>query len=1058
MGDIAIAGSVNVGARKASKLKVFISYSRKDLDFAQAIVVALEARGLAPKIDTRDLPKLEDWRSELLGFIHEADAVVFVVSPDSISSPVCSWEIEQVAKLNKRLAPIILKRVPDERIPQAIAKINYLFFDGSEAFERQADELAKALQTDLVWLKEHTRIGELARRWAVRLERSPVQSEALLLRDSELFDAEQWISRRPGDSQEPTEQHRAFVTASRMAQQRRDARSRRNSRVLATGSISVALVLAVLGGLFFHAWRGSERRQSLFLADLSRQNLKNGDAGTAMLLAIEALPDRLSGSFLSFLRPYVPEAQLALDIASRHMQEQFLIPGDGHFISKAQFSPDGHSMIAISPTDPVPVIWDCRTHQPLFRLIGHTGGVLDAAYAPDGRSVVTGSVDKTARVWTLEAGKAPAILSGHEEPLRKVAWSRDGRTILTLAGDTGRTWDAQTGKPLAVIRGIRSAAFSPDGKTITSFSNDQFSTVGLWRAASGQELTPPEHPSSVVFSPDGQVVLTLHGDTAPHLRQSDSMQDIAVLAGHENVVSGAAFTADGTLVVTSSFDTTARIWDVKTGALLVVLRGHEAPISAAIFNVDGSRVITLATDRSANIWETASGKLIATLRDPKSWKKVLFSPDGKTVLTLDQSDTARLWHVETGRQLAAIEEEVIFVFSADGGTLLTLPDMNGDSVASLWDTATGQRFALLRGHEAQIINAAFSPDSKTIVTMSLDGTLRLWSRDPKPTEQRPLTSGMWKSTADGRKSLRPYSGEQGDVIKLRNNLTGTIIATLKVEGENLNDAGFDPSGRLVVTHADKIARLWDSETGAHLLALNNDEYVTAAAFSNDSKKLATASSDGAAHVWDVQTGKLLAICKGHEATVNSVAFSADGTEIVTASDDRTAAVWNAMNGRMLSRFFDPEPKQTIALSSGQLKDAAISPDARRILTVGYTGEIRVWDIATEKVIAELGDYDSYRRHASFAADGAVIADGQGHTVRWEIPSTEVLVDRSKADVPRCLTPGQREKFFLSSTIPNWCLDKRLYPFGYRSPPRLSEGEWIMLNERESVLAVATSWQ
>src|SRR5271165_572018 len=117
------------GDSAAKRLRVFISYSRKDLTFAERIVEALEARGLAPKIDLRDLPKLEDWRRELLGFIREADAVVFIVSKNSISSPVCGWEVQQVAYLNKRLAPIVLERVPDDHIPEAVAKINYLFFD-----------------------------------------------------------------------------------------------------------------------------------------------------------------------------------------------------------------------------------------------------------------------------------------------------------------------------------------------------------------------------------------------------------------------------------------------------------------------------------------------------------------------------------------------------------------------------------------------------------------------------------------------------------------------------------------------------------------------------------------------------------------------------------------------------------------------------------------------------------------------------------------------------------------------------------------------------------------
>jgi TIR domain len=129
---------------------------RKDLAFAQRMVTALKARALAPKIDTRDLPDLEDWRRELLDFIRASDTVVFIVSPRSVSSPVCAWEVSQVAALNKRLAPIILERVDDDRVPDEIAKINYLFFDPPNDFDERANKLARALLTDVAWLEEHT--------------------------------------------------------------------------------------------------------------------------------------------------------------------------------------------------------------------------------------------------------------------------------------------------------------------------------------------------------------------------------------------------------------------------------------------------------------------------------------------------------------------------------------------------------------------------------------------------------------------------------------------------------------------------------------------------------------------------------------------------------------------------------------------------------------------------------------------------------------------------------------------------------------------------------------
>jgi tetratricopeptide (TPR) repeat protein len=222
-----------------TKLKVFISYSRKDLAFAEGIVTALEALGLTPTIDTRDLPKLEDWRRELLGFIREADAVVFIISSHSISSPVCAWEIEQVVKLNKRLAPIVLEPVPDDRIPDAIAKINYIFFDQANDFAMQAGVLAKALQTDLIWIKEHTRLGELAHRWDEQKKAS-----GLLLRGQELQDAERWIASRPRGAPEPSELHREFIRESRRGTTRRQ-------RLTLAGSVAAAVVGFGLAGIAF---------------------------------------------------------------------------------------------------------------------------------------------------------------------------------------------------------------------------------------------------------------------------------------------------------------------------------------------------------------------------------------------------------------------------------------------------------------------------------------------------------------------------------------------------------------------------------------------------------------------------------------------------------------------------------------------------------------------------------------------------------------------------------------------------------------------------------------
>src|SRR5215813_703721 len=294
------------------KLNVFISYSRKDLAFAQQIVAGLHSRGLNPKIDTRDLPDLQNWRRELLDFIRASDTVIFIVSPRSVGSPVCAWEVGQVAALNKRLAPIVLERVDDDKVPEEIAKINYLFFDPPNIFEEQVDRLARALLTDVVWLKEHTRLTTLAERW--HADNRPT---AQLLRSEEIDAALQWAARRPLDAPLVPETVRQFLDAGRKFEQESRDRLRRRNFIITYGSLAATIVFAALCYFLFSAFQEGQRSQSHLLADLSLQQaaITQSDRDTGVLLALEALADRAANELAQRIRPYVPEAQQALDRA-----------------------------------------------------------------------------------------------------------------------------------------------------------------------------------------------------------------------------------------------------------------------------------------------------------------------------------------------------------------------------------------------------------------------------------------------------------------------------------------------------------------------------------------------------------------------------------------------------------------------------------------------------------------------------------------------------------------------------------------------------------------------
>ena len=215
-----------------SKAKVFISYGRKDIAFADRLDAALKARGFEPLIDRTDIYAFEQCWDRIKALISRADTVVFVISPDAVASEIALKEVAEAASLNKRFAPVLWRWVNDKLIPTELAKLNFIAFDAAVLFEQRVDQLAEALNTDIGWIRQHTDFGEQARRW--------VQAKAvpgLLLRSPVLEQAERWIASRPAGAPVPTEETQAFVRRSRQGATRR--------RNVLTGSLASGLVLAL---------------------------------------------------------------------------------------------------------------------------------------------------------------------------------------------------------------------------------------------------------------------------------------------------------------------------------------------------------------------------------------------------------------------------------------------------------------------------------------------------------------------------------------------------------------------------------------------------------------------------------------------------------------------------------------------------------------------------------------------------------------------------------------------------------------------------------------------
>jgi formylglycine-generating enzyme required for sulfatase activity len=234
-----VADAAHAPAQQA-KAKIFISYSRKDMAFADRLDGSLKTHGFEPLIDRSEIYAFEDWWERIRNLITGADTIVFVISPDAVASEICAKEVDYAASLNKRFAPIVCRRVEDSSVPEPLRRLNFIFFDDPAQFEASVDKLGEALQTDIGWIRRHTEFGEAARRWV-----EGGRAGGLLLRSPVLDQAEAWTAFRPSGAPPATADTEAFIAASRKA----EMAARRRSRILnaALYTMLVGIILGLIG-------------------------------------------------------------------------------------------------------------------------------------------------------------------------------------------------------------------------------------------------------------------------------------------------------------------------------------------------------------------------------------------------------------------------------------------------------------------------------------------------------------------------------------------------------------------------------------------------------------------------------------------------------------------------------------------------------------------------------------------------------------------------------------------------------------------------------------------
>lgn len=614
---------------------------------------------------------------------------------------------------------------------------------------------------------------------------------------------------------------------------------------------------------------------------------------------------------------------------------------------------------------------------------GHYAAVNCVAFSPDSRFAVTGSVDKTIKLWEVQTGREVRSYLGSPGSIHFVTFSRDGKYLASIANDDKlRLWDVPTSKEIRIIEvpddDIISADFSPDGQHLVTGTDKNH--VILWNFLTGenvQTFTPErrdiymekgfDYPgaASVKFSEDGSLLMMGSNDYTAILFDVKTGKEIRKFKADRSSCTSCNLAVDmspdGKWLASLSEDSIL-IWDVASGKVVRTLEEREfGGYENLSFSQDGKFLIATAY-KEAYIWNTLTGKMIRKIEGRSAnIADACFSPDNQYILTGSEDHTAILWNMITGKEHVRLQgylndvdpkilEDNYMYWVAFVNEIKLSPDGKYVAIgktgnkAKLMDFNTGRVVQTYTGHEGMVVTLDFSPDGKLLATGSVDGTTKIWEVETgkllhsMPDYPRKVPIFSLKFSRDGKLLV---TGGWDSYTTVWDVETGKWVKSIQGHEGSPYTVAFSHNGLYVISGGlDKKLKMFELDTGEEIREfIGHTDVVSSICILPDNKRMVTGSWDGKVKVWDLATGYQLNKFTAHTAAIHAVNIDKEGKYLVTGGDDNTARLWDLETGTLIRTFTGHR---------GAVGAVQISPDGSFLITGSRDGTIKTWDLASGK--------------------------------------------------------------------------------------------------------------